>query len=159
MNKEVKMTHDEAEDFLSHYGKMGMKWGHRRTPQQIQIHKQDKARLKSLDKKAREKNSQAIMDAHNKAVDKERKQILAARKKLPATEQMLRDAKIKYKKDREQIGKVAAKTILNTVRDKAYATIELANRPATNQELVLQMVQDYVSEQRLNNAIDRWINN
>jgi hypothetical protein len=57
------MTHDEVEDFLAHYGKLGMKWGQRLRARDAAI---TTARKKTADVRSKYYDLKAKDDLYNK---------------------------------------------------------------------------------------------
>lgn len=93
---------DDVDNFLAHYGVKGMKWGERRA------HTKN---MRGLDKAERKKNR----EQHTDEVDGAR-----ARIKSGEAKQTYKAAKVQYKKDREVIGKVAARKALVKAQDQLF---------------------------------------
>lgn len=118
-NKEAKMTHDEAENFLAHFGKKGMKWGQRMAVRNAAI------------KTARQKSdvvSTAADNAHAKAnlLNKYSPNSLAARQANIAADK----AATKWLNDKNfetaskmTSGEIAVTSILATAGAVAYYTL------------------------------------
>ena len=103
------MSKKDPEEFvesLMHFGKKGMKWGVRKS----------KDELRTLDRASKEKTKageKKIQEAHTKSVD-------AARERLSTgkTKSEYKAAKQQYKNDKGQIGKHAAKQALAKAAEK-----------------------------------------
>lgn len=115
------MPTTDVDEFLAHYGVPGMKWGQRRA---------HAANMRSLDKAEKRKDR-----------EKQAKDVTAARAKLKSGELKARtkEAKAQYKADREVIGKVAARKVLQKTYDKNIKVIEKANEYKNGKEVALSV--------------------
>lgn len=122
---------DDVSDFLAHYGIPGMKWGHTKS----------KAELKELDRKTRATPKEAHTSAAVPKYGKERDEaIRTARNELGQKYQNTKAAKYQFKTDKYEIGKVAAKRVLDKSRNEYYDTWNTAQLK-TQREQVADLVQ------------------
>lgn len=134
----VGLEYDD-EDSLAHAGVKGMKWGRRKAvePGSIDPRKAHRQELRSLNKVARaqkrDADAAAITAKRNSLVARD-KSILDARANLGASAKTVRAAKVQYKQDKQKIGSVAAKQILNKVKDQHYEQVKLAQSDTQREE-------------------------
>ena len=104
------------EELLVHFGVKGMKWGERRA------HRQN---MRSLNKASRARDK-AADDA---AVDRARARVASGK-----THAHLKAAKVKFKADKNVIGRREAGKVLAKSREKANADIEKSNQLKSGKE-------------------------
>lgn len=113
----------ETDDFLEHYGVMGMRWGKHSGGKST-------SELKSLDKAAKKKDNA-----------KRNAQIDGARARYKASARSnYKAAKAQYKVDKYNIGKHEAKKAFQKVKDKNIRDADLANQTKSGKETVVAMV-------------------
>lgn len=116
----------EAEDFLAHFGVVGMKWGKHKASTSSGSSAPSRKELRAKDKVARAEDRVTRKETRTKAIDDIHKEIGAARKALPKAQIDYNNAKLKYKEDKRQIGKVAARRALAVHGDKLVDTLNKA---------------------------------
>lgn len=121
------MILQEDLDFLSHYGVPGMKWGKRQAAgirRNHELNKASRLKDKTTPTKFKEKKPEPpfLSKEHKQAVDKARADIKSGKAKHE-----LKNAKIRYRKDRAVIGSREAKKILRESKDKYYSTVKKAS--------------------------------
>ncbi len=99
------VTDDDVDDFLAHYGKLGMKWGTRRAASR---------QNRSLNKASRAKDRAKFDTSIDKARD---------RVKSGATKATYAKAKDQYKRDKVKVGSREAKKVLYKAQAKQYNEI------------------------------------
>lgn len=134
---------ESTEDFLAHFGIKGMKWGRRNSESIARDGRKSQEELRELDAATRrtpakvQKYSELSRDWRTRD-----SQIRDARAALPQERENLRAAKAQYRQERYQIGKVAAKRILNDKKGVYYDTINKSNQ-LTQREQVDKIIQDF----------------
>lgn len=113
----------QTDDFLIHYGVMGMRWGKHSGGKST-------AELKGLDKAAKKADN----IKRNAQIDAAR-----ARYKTSAAKNY-KAAKAKYKEDKYNIGKYEAKKAFQKVKDKNIKDADLANQAKSGKETVVALV-------------------
>ena len=132
---------DEDRDFLQHYGVKGMKWGVRRSQAQL-----DRAAGRSSKKSARKESRRKNKEQRKEQQAERSRSISKARKDLRegVPQQRVRDAKKKYKQDKQRIGRKEARKILNKERDRLISDLELAQEPRN----VLEAIESAIDPSR-----------
>jgi hypothetical protein len=132
----VSVIDQEIEDFISHYGKKGMKWGAR---------KQFGAKNRALNKASRDKDRRA----RDKQIDLARSRTrsdktFAARIGLTDTGSKshteYKQAVAKFKQDREKVGSREARKVLNKAAKKRVNDIQNARLAKSGKETVLSVL-------------------
>lgn len=142
-----------AEDFLAHHGVVGMKWGKHKAKSSSSSSsgpRKSKEELKSLDKAAKTAHREKVRNTQRREVDNSDNAIVKARNQLDKHGQDYQKAKTKYKTQRHEIGKVAAKQVVRDAQNKYYQTLNKASLQ-TSHEKHAQLMQDIGST--LSNAI------
>lgn len=138
-----------SDTYLEHFGVKGMKWG-KRKPDNAGPGPASKSRteLRELDRTARsEIRTKRAAEASKKRAtqDKETAQsdgkITAARAEKIKTKAALKEAKKQYKSDKGEIGKVAAREVLRTVRDKHYDTVAMASQMTSGERIMKEQIE------------------
>jgi hypothetical protein len=126
-------TVEQTDEFLAHFGVVGMKWGKHKAKSDSggsssggAAEKSGPTRrdLKTLDKASKKADQQA----HNAKIDKARAEYDANARKNYL------DAKAQYKIDKATIGKREATKAFNKVKDKNLADAEIANQAKYGKE-------------------------
>ena len=113
MLEEKGLTDRNIDDFLSHYGVAGMKWGQRR----------------AINKASRQKERKL----HEKTVETARKNVQKGGK----THKQLERAKAQYKIDKKTKGAATARRIYNQKAEKHYAEIAKSQEAKNGKEVAL----------------------
>ena len=138
--------HDSTNDFLSHHGVKGMKWGV--VKEKYQTHQSERRKriakeLKLNDaSRAKEKKAEKINPAttHAQQVDLARYKVNSG-----SVRRDLKDAKRQYRIDKEKIGSREAKIILNKKRSESYATISKSKEARDGFEAVSRLLNAFLA--------------
>lgn len=130
----------DADDFLEHFGKKGMKWGQRKAEGSGASGGSPSNR--SLNKASRA-NDRATAKSDAKKFNKEwDDEIDAARSRTKSGEnkQALKAAKVQYKADKLVVGSREAKKALNAVREQKSTDAAVAQLSKTGKETVVATI-------------------
>lgn len=142
----------EAEAYLEHYGKKGMKWGERKAAFQTnrKLNKESRAKQKVKDAKNFEKyraslrpsttpvktnSAKSARDARRADIDRARERVNSGALRADG-----KQAKTQYKKDKAKIGTHAARKILRQKRAELWKDQERANETRDGAELVVNIL-------------------
>lgn len=131
-----EITVGDINDYLEHHGVKGMKWGHHSAQTSGSgPARKSRAELKALDRQTRQTPRMVTVHGKEKNRVEQDKATLKARENLDQSYENFKAAKATYKQDKHQIGKVAAKRILNDHRSTYTHEVAKANRETHNEEV------------------------
>lgn len=126
---------NEVDDFLSHYGKKGMKWGKRSSSSDSSSPTKGDTRrnLREINKKAKvtiKAEKKAVKEQFKKEWDDE---VLGARDRLGKEGEQLSEARKQYNVDKKVIGRAAAKEVFKEHENKFINTFNVASLNTTKE--------------------------
>lgn len=134
---------DEA---IEHYGIKGMRWGVRRTPEQLARARGERLRKgKSVTPTKAVAKVASQLKTANKARDAD---IKNAREQIPELKKKYKSAKKEYKVQRKEVGRKEAKKSLKPVQQKLWDARELGSKK-TSGEALASIAIDIVSANKL----------
>lgn len=128
------------DDELAHFGVKGMRWGHRKAPDDSgssgsSSGKSDSGTSKptfkekrAMNKAARREDNLKLVKQKQKAQTADDQKILDARARMNRVQQEYKDAKSQYKIDKQEVGRVAAKRALKEAGQKKAETLAKADQ-------------------------------
>jgi hypothetical protein len=139
------MIDKDVDDFLEHYGVLGMKWGVRKDNfvRNRALNKASRARDKVTPPryKAPTPKPPLFSKEAKRSIDKARKNI-----KTGKTDHDYKLAKFEYKKNKTTLGSREARKILKKAKKKRFAEIETSRQVRDGGEYVTRALNDFITE-------------